>query len=133
MGGKLHLNLEGIALEANLIELYRLEHLPTITYKASRCIANIYAQYRTHINGCAIRHQHASHRPIHHIHARDITASYCYVCTLIGASIIQLEQILRIMREVSIHLKYIIIFVLNSPFKASDICRSETELASAFD
>ena len=126
---ELHFDLEGIAFEADLIQFDCLERVTLIADEAGCSIVNIDTQNETHILAGEITHQHAPHRPVHHIHSCYISTSDSQIRALIGTRVIEFEQILRIVTEVRVHLKDIIGFMLNGPFETGDISSSETLFA----
>ena len=73
VGRKLHLYLEGIALEAYLVEVDGLEDFTAIALEAGSGVVDLEACDHTDVLGGEIAHQHASDRPVDDIHAADIT------------------------------------------------------------
>ena len=72
VGGELHLNLEAIALEANLVELDGLQHATLVALETSGSVVNLKARNDAHILRGKVRHQHATDRPVDHVDATDI-------------------------------------------------------------
>lgn len=71
-GGELHLNLEAIALEANLVELDGLQHTTLVALETCGGVVNLEARNDAYILRGKVRHQHATDRPVDHVDATDI-------------------------------------------------------------
>ena len=94
---------------------------------------NIQTRDQTYIFRSEIAHEHTSHRPIDHVHARDVARTDAHVKAFVFAGCQQAWQIGRRMAEVGIHLENIVIALLESPFEASNIRRAKSQLARTFD
>ena len=94
---------------------------------------DVHAKHEPHIFGCEIGHQDASHRPVHHINAGDVTATDCQISPLHGTSVVELEQVLRIVAKVGVHLEDIVRLMLDSPLKTSDIGSTQALFAFPLD
>ena len=121
--------MESVAFETDLVKLYSLQHLALVALEPGCRIVDIDPQYGAYILAGEIRHQHSAHRPVNYIDTVHITAADSHISPVFGAGIIELEQILRIMTKVGIHLKDIVILMLYSPLEAAYICGAESELA----
>lgn len=86
VGCILHLYLECVTLETNLIEWYRFKNTTAITLKTSSCIVYIEACYKAYILRSKIAHKHTTNRPVHNIHTTYITRANCHVVTFIMTS-----------------------------------------------
>ena len=82
---------------------------------------DIHAEHEPHIFGCEIGHQDATHRPVHHIDAGDVTATDSQISAMYGARVVEFEQVLRVMAEIRVHLEDIVRFVLDSPPETGNI------------
>ena len=72
VGRKLHLYLEGIALEANLVERDGLEHATLVALKAGCGVVNAEACDKAHILGSEIAHEHAADGPVDNVDTAHI-------------------------------------------------------------
>ena len=133
VGSELHLNLEGIAFEAYLVQFDGLEDLAPVTLETGGGVADINAQDGAHVLAGEIRHEHPAHRPVDHVHAVDITAADSHVRPSVGACVIEFEQVLRVVAEVGIHLEDVVVLVLYSPLEAAYISRAQPLFALPLD
>ena len=131
MGRELHLNLEGIALEADGIEVDGLQHAAAIADEACRGVVDVQTCHHAHVLRGKVAHQHAPHRPVHHVHARDVARADGHVVAFVLAGGQQARQVGRRMAEVGVHLEDEVVAVRQRPFEARDVCGAETLLAAA--
>lgn len=130
---KLHLYLEAVALEAYLVQLNGLEHAALVALKSRSGVVHLEARHHAHILRCKIAHQHSSYRPVHHVHSAHVARAYGNVVALVVACRIEARQVVGVVTEVGVHLEYIVISVLQGPFKARYVCRAQAQLAAALN
>src|SRR5688572_20860990 len=70
-----HFDLERIANEFDLFQWYCFKHFAGITFKAGSGILYRHSGYYSHIRTGEIRHQYPVHRPVHYVHAFNVTAA----------------------------------------------------------
>ena len=121
--------MEGIAFEPNLIEFDSLEHLASIAFESGSRVVDIYSEHEAHVFGSEVRHEYASHGPVNDVDTGHVSATDSYVGTLVSTSVIEFEQVLRVVREVGIHFEDVVVLMLNSPFESAYICSAETLFA----
>ena len=93
MGGELHFYLETVAFEANFVEFHRLEHATLVALETGGGVVDFETCDETHVFRRKIRHQHATDRPIHHVHAADITRADGEVEAFVVAGGIEARQV----------------------------------------
>ena len=130
---KLHLNLERISLETNLVEVDGLENLSAIALESGCRVVNLHSRNYADVLRCEIRHQHSAHRPVYHIHAAHLSRADGNIVSINRAGIIKSRQVLRIVAEIGIHLKNIVVTILYCPLKAGDVCCTKSQFASSFN
>lgn len=130
---KLHLYLEAVSLEAYLVQFYGLEHAALVALKSRSGVVHLEARHHAHILRCKIAHQHSSYRPVHHVHSAHVARAYGNVVALVVACRIEARQVVGVVTEVGVHLEYIVISVLQGPFKARYVCRAQAQLAAALN
>lgn len=126
-----HLDLEGITLEFDSVEIDSFEHLAAVAYESGGAVAQSHACDCAHISRCEIRHQHASHRPVDHVYTRDIARSHTDIRSFILACMVEVGEVGGIMREVGIHLDDKLIVAFQSPLESVDIGCAQTEFAAS--
>ena len=132
VGGELHLNLEGVAFEADGVEVNGLEHLAAVADETGGGVVNVQAGDELHVLRGEVGHQHASHGPVDHVHARDVARADAHVVALVLAGCQQSWKVRRGVAEVGVHLEDVFVAVGQCPLEAGDVCRSQSQLAAAF-
>ena len=69
VGGVFHFNLEGVALETNLVELDGFEYSSLVAFEAGGSVVHLEPCYEPYIFRSEIAHQHSADRPVHHVHS----------------------------------------------------------------
>ena len=133
MGGVFHLNLEAVALEADLIEFDGLQHPTLVADKARRGVMYLEPGDDPHVFRGEITHQHTANGPVDDIHAADVTGADRHVVTLIMTCGIEPRQVVGIMTEVGIHFEDVVVVMLQCPSEPSDIGRTQSEFPAPFD
>ena len=133
MGGVFHLDLETVALEADLIKFDGLQYPPLVADKARCGVVYLEPGDYPHVFRGEITHQHPSDRPVYHVHPCHIAASDRHVVTLVMAGSIEPWQVVGVMTEIGIHLEDVVVIVFQRPFEAGDIGRAQSEFAFPLD
>ena len=132
VGCKFQFNLKSIAFESNFVEVDGFKYATFVAFEARCGVVYRDASDAAHIFRGKIAHQHASHRPVHHIHTRNVAATDGQIIAFHSTSIVKAWQVFGVVTKVSIHLKHIIITVFECPFKSSDVGCAKTEFALTF-
>ena len=130
---ELHLYLEGIAAELDLVKLDGLQHTAAVALETRCGVVNLEAGDKPHVLAGEIAHQDTPHGPVDNIHSRDIARADGKVVTLVMACTVETRQVGGIMAEVGVHLEDILIVVLQCPLEALDIRSAESELAGTLN
>ena len=130
---KLHFNLEGVSLEANLVQFDGFEYFAAIAHESGGRVVNGYAENGADVLGGEVTHQDASHRPVDDVHAADVATTDSHVGVLFGEGLVEFEQVLGIVAEVGIHLEDIVVAVLQPPSETADIGCTESEFTLPLD
>src|ERR1051325_501380 len=125
-----HLDLECVSHKTHIIKMNSFEHTPSVTFKPCCCIFYSYPQYHAHINGSEIRHEPAVEWPVFNVASTHIPRTNGQVGTL-KAGIAQAQQVIGIVRKVTIHLEDIFITARQRPAKTVNIGCTQTELPLA--
>ena len=133
VGGVFHLNLEGIALEADLIEVDGLQHTATVADEARGGVVDADARDKAHILRGEVAHQYAAHGPVDHVDALNVTGPHGHVAALVVAGGIKARQVVGVVAEVGVHLEDVLIIALERPFEASDIGCAQSLFATALN
>ena len=133
MGGVFHFDLEGVALETDLVQLDRLEHLAAVALESGGGIVHLEAGHEADVGRGVVRHEDAPEGPVDHVHAVAVARSDGHVGALFGAGGVEPKQVLGVVAEVGVHLKNEVVAVLDGPLKTADVGRAEALLAAAFD
>ena len=88
VGGKLHLYLECVAFEADVVERKRGKHTAGVAYESGGGVTYRHARDDAYIGRCIIWHQHTSHRPVDHVDACKIAWPNGHVGSLFGTRLI---------------------------------------------
>ena len=132
VGGELHLNLEGIPLEADFVQFDGFEHLTAVALESGSGVVDGQAGDDAHILGGEVGHEHASHGPVHYVHAADVTRADGHVVTFCGTFVVKARKVGRCVAEVGIHLEDVVILMLDGPLESGDVGGAEAELSLAF-
>ena len=133
IGGVLHLDLEAVTLEANLVELDGLEDATLVALEAGCGVVDLEARDEAHILRREIAHQHSADRPVDDVHSADVAGADGKIVAFVVTGCIESRQIVGIVREVSVHLEDVIVLVVECPAEACDVGGAESELAGPFD
>ena len=131
-GCELHLNLEGIALEAYGIEVDAFEHLSGIAYESGCGVAECDAQYGAYVCRGIVAHEHAADGPVDDVDSGDVSRAYADVGPLCGTRFVKARQVVGVVAEVGIHLEDVFVAVCERPPESGDVGSAESELAGAF-
>ena len=82
---------------------------------------NMESRHCLYVFASEIAHQHAPNRPINNIHPTNITRPNSDIIAFIMRRSIKTREVVWIVTKVGIHLKDIIITMLQSPLKACNI------------
>ena len=88
------------------------------------------ARYQAHVLRCKVAHQHTSDRPVNHVYTAHVTAADSHIVALVFAGCIQAWQVVRVVTKVGVHLKYVLVVALQSPLKAGNVSRAQTQFAA---
>ena len=130
VGGELHLDLEGIALEADGVEVDGLQHAAAVAHEARRGVVDGQARNDAHVFRGEVGHQHASHGPVHHVHAAHVARADGHVGPLLGTGLVEAGQVLGVVAEVGVHLEDVFVVVLQRPAEACDVGCAQAQLAA---
>lgn len=130
VGGELHLDLEGITLEADGVEVDGLQHAAAVAHEARRGVVDGQARDDAHVFRGEVGHQHASHGPVHHVHAAHVARTDGHVGSLLGTGLVEAGQVLGVVAEVGVHLEDVFVVVLQRPTEACDVGRAQAQLAA---
>ena len=130
-GCELHFDLEGIAFEANGIEVDAVEHLARIAYESGCRVAEVDSEHGADVGRGVVAHQHASDGPVDDVDTGDVARAHTDVGPLFGTCLVEARQVVGIVAEVGIHLKDVVVAVVESPAESSDVGRAESELSGA--
>ena len=86
--------------------------------------------YQAHVFRCKVTHQHTSDRPVNHVHTAHVTATDSHIVALVFAGCIQAWQVVWIVTEVGVHLKYVFVVALQCPLKAGNVSRAQSQFAA---
>ena len=106
-----HLDLETVALEADLVELDGLQHATLVALEAGCGVVHLEACDEAHVFRGEVTHQHTTDGPVHDIHTTDVAAADGHVVALIVTGGIETGQVVGIMAEVCIHLEDIVVMM----------------------
>lgn len=131
MGSEFHLNLEGIAFEADVVEVNGPEHICFIADKTRRRVADRQSRDEAHIFRGEVAHQHSPHRPVNNVDSAFIAGAYGHVGTVFLNLFEQTDGVLRVMAEIAVHFEDMVVAPVEGPLESGNIGRTETELAGA--
>ena len=123
-GGELHLDLEGIADKFDLVQIDRLQYLLPIAYKSCRRVLYRHPGDQPRIVRSSTGKQDPVARPVDITAALDIPGTDGNITALAFAGLIKTVQVLRVMREIGVHLEDELVVVPHRLFKTMDIGRS---------
>ena len=129
----LHLYLEGVALEANLVELDGLQDAPAVALEASRRVVHLEAGDHPDILRCEIAHQHTSDGPVDDVHPADIARADSQVAAFVGTSAVEPRQVVGVVAEVGVHLEDVVVLPFQGPAEAGDVGSAQSELSLALE
>jgi len=133
VGSELHLYLEGVALEADLVEVDRREHAAAVALEAGCGVVHLEARNHTHVLRSEVAHKHATDRPVDHVHAAHVARTDSHVVALVVAGAVEAWQVVGVVREVGVHLEDVVVAVLKRPLEACDVGCAEAQLAAALE
>ena len=133
MGGVFELYLEAVALHLDGVEVEGLQDLAGIADEAGGAVVDLDAEHGADVDGGAVGHQDAPHRPVDDVDAVAIAGADGHVGAALRAGFQQAGEVLRIVGEVGIHLEDIVIVALQRPAESGHVGRSKAELAAPFD
>jgi hypothetical protein len=84
-----------------------------------------------HVFASKIGHEHPSHGPVNHVDSRDVPGSNGQIKLSAFDGLIKSNQVLGIVRKITIHFKNKIVVGSQSPAKAGDVSGSQTLLAGS--
>src|SRR5690606_19419770 len=125
-GEEFRFDLKGVAYKLDMLKRYRLQYAASVTHEPGRCIFDGHSRDHPHIGTCKIRKQDATDRPVHNIDARSVTRPNRQIRAVNSACFVKTNQIFRIMREVRVHLEYIVVVMADSIVKSNDIRCAKT-------
>ena len=133
VSGKLHLNLEAVALEAYLVEGDGGKHTAAVALEAGGGVVDLEAGDHAHVLGREIAHQHAPDGPVDDIDTAHIARTDSYIVALVMTGRVEAWQVGRVVTEIGIHLEDVVVIVLERPLETGDIGGAESEFAAALD
>ena len=92
---------------------------------------NGHSRYQTHVFGRKITEQNAAHWPVDHVDALAVARPDGQVGPIDLAGLEQARQVLGVVRKVRVHLKNILVVLLEGPLEAVDVGGTQAQLALA--
>src|SRR5439155_10737930 len=126
------LDLEGVALRVDGVEIDRLENRAPIALEAACQVADLHAQDDSRIEGAAGRNETAEQTPVPHASAGDVPRAEGEICPVFDSRD-QAGDVVRIVREVAVHLQYELPVTRERVSEAGQIGRTEALLALAVE
>ena len=108
-GGVFHLYLEGVALEADVVQADGLQHFARPADEARRGVAQRDAEYCADVGGGVVGHEDAADGPVHDVDPGDVAAADGDIVALVVAGGIEARQVGGRVAEVGIHLDDVVV------------------------
>ena len=131
LGRVFHLYLEAVPFHLDGIQVHGFQHLAGIADETGGGVIHVELQDAPHIGRCKIAHHDAAHGPVNHADAVAVTGTHGQIGPLLGAGIVQAEEVLGVVGEIGIHFEDVVISLFQGPFEALQIGRSQSQLAAA--
>src|SRR5690606_27447904 len=104
---------------------YCLQNFAFITDKPGCCVFDRHVSDCPNITARKVRDQYASDGPVHNVHPSGVARSDGEIRAIAIAGIEETNKIFRIMREVGVHFKDVVVVSGDRELKASNVCRTE--------
>jgi hypothetical protein len=127
--GELHLYLERIADEAHPVQVERLEDPPPVADEARGGVFDGHPGDDPGIDGSRLRKEIPVQRPVLHPAPFGVAGAHRHVGSTDPTGFVKPFQIVRVVREVGVHLEEVFIPPLQAPFETMYISGTQTEFA----
>lgn len=131
LGLVLHFDLKGIAHKADLAQVDRFEYFALVALEACRAIADAHPQDHVDVNGSKVAHQDTVPRPVLYLPPLDVARSNGKITTAVSACCPKANQVVRVVRKISIHLKEVVVLSLKTPAKTGNVCGTQALLPAS--
>ena len=133
ISGEFHFDLEGVADEADFIQVNGGEYGAFVADKAGGWVGHGHPENQAGVERCAVGEDDTIQGPVFHVTAPAVAGADCEVGAFVAAGCEQTWEVLRVVGKIGVHFEEIVIAAFQAPSKTGDIGRSQSQFACAFE
>ena len=116
-GCVLHLDLEPVTFHPYVVQIDGAQCFTAVALEAGSTIMDLHPEHPADVLGSEIGHQYPSKRPVDNADPIAVAGTYGHSSAIL-AGLVESRKIIRIVGEISIHFKGIVIVMVKGPLEA---------------